>query len=126
MACLQRVAVPAVYNLHAMIRLCTGEALILLCIACPDSPTMFYISISLSCKTIFFVQQRNSIHEAASQGDLHTVRHLTDEGTDINIRDDSGVSIPTVFIQIKRMIQSSARNSILGISEWIQLCASCH
>ena len=32
----------------------------------------------------------------------------------------------TVFLQIKRMIQSSARNSILGIYGWIQLIASCH
>ena len=32
----------------------------------------------------------------------------------------------TVFIQIKRMIQSSTRNSILGIYGWIQLSASCH
>ena len=32
----------------------------------------------------------------------------------------------TVFIQIKRMIQSSARNSILGLYGWIQLSASRH
>ena len=33
---------------------------------------------------------------------------------------------PTLFFQIKRMIQSSARNSILGIYGWIQLSASRH
>ena len=32
----------------------------------------------------------------------------------------------TVFFQIKRMIQSSTRNSILGIYGWIQLRVSCH
>ena len=32
----------------------------------------------------------------------------------------------TVLTQIKRMIQSSARNSILGIYGWIQLSASRH
>ena len=31
-----------------------------------------------------------------------------------------------VFFQIKRMIQSRARNSILGIHGWIQLSASHH
>ena len=32
--------------------------------------------------------QGNSIHEAARQGDLDTVRCLIDEGTDANIKDD--------------------------------------
>ena len=37
--------------------------------------------------------QGNSIHKAARQGDLDTVQHLIDEGTDVNIKDDDGVSI---------------------------------
>ena len=39
----------------------------------------------------------NSIHEAARQGDLDIVRHLIDEGTDVNISDDDGVSIRSVW-----------------------------
>ena len=35
-------------------------------------------------------------------------------------------SIGTIYFQIKSMIQSSARNSILGIYGWIQLSASHH
>ena len=32
---------------------------------------------------------------AAKQGNLHTVRHLIDEGTDVNVKDDGGVRIKT-------------------------------
>ena len=32
---------------------------------------------------------------AARQGNLHTVRHLIDEGTDVNVKDDDGVRIQT-------------------------------
>lgn len=40
-----------------------------------------------------FIHQRNSLHEATRRGDLHTVRRLIGEGTDVNSKDDSGVSI---------------------------------
>ena len=32
---------------------------------------------------------------AARQGNLRTVRHLIDEGTDVNVKDDDGVRIQT-------------------------------
>ena len=32
---------------------------------------------------------------AARQGNLHTVRHLIEEGTDVNVKDDDGVRIKT-------------------------------
>ena len=49
-------------------------------------------------KHFFFIQQGNSVHIAASRGDLHTVKHLIDEGTDIDIKDDSEVSIGYTII----------------------------
>ena len=48
--------------------------------------TIILIEVNIS----FF--QGISIHEAARQGDLNTVRHLTNEGMDVNIKDDDGVS----------------------------------
>ena len=40
----------------------------------------------------FSAHQENPLHDAARQGDLDTVRRLTDEGIDVNIKDDKGVS----------------------------------
>ena len=42
---------------------------------------------------ILSVYQGNPLHEAARQGNLHTVRHLIDGGMDVNIKDDHGVSL---------------------------------
>ena len=47
--------------------------------------TIILIEVNVS----FF--QGNSIHEAARQGDLDTVRCLVGEGMDVNIKDDDGV-----------------------------------
>ena len=46
---------------------------------------------------IYFLQG-NSIHKAARQGDLDTVRCLIDEGTDVNIKDDDGASIRSFWL----------------------------
>ena len=40
---------------------------------------------------MFSVHQGN-LHDATQQGDVDTVRQLIDEGTDVNVRDDDGVS----------------------------------
>ena len=42
--------------------------------------------------------QGNSIHEAARQGDLDTVRHFINEGTDVNIKDHDGASIRSIWL----------------------------
>ena len=42
---------------------------------------------------IFYsVYQGNHLHEAARRGNLHTVKQLIDEGIDVNMKDDHGVS----------------------------------
>ena len=52
----------------------------------------YHFEVNIS---FFPLKGGKSIHEAARQGDLDTVRHLIDEGTDVNSRDDEGVSIRT-------------------------------
>lgn len=47
---------------------------------------------------ISFCPQESPLHIATRQGDLHTVRHLIDEGTDFNMRDDHGVRITIIWI----------------------------
>ena len=48
--------------------------------------TLLFVTILLS------VHQVNPLHIAAIHGDLDTVRQLIDKGTDVNVRDDDGVS----------------------------------
>ena len=42
------------------------------------------------------VYQGNSLHIATRQGDLDTVKHLIDEGDDINSKDKNGVRAAVV------------------------------
>ena len=48
---------------------------------------------------MFSVHQRN-LHEATRQGDLDTVRQLIDEGMDVNVRGENGVSQSQESVQL--------------------------
>jgi len=49
--------------------------------------------LSLLKKLLLFLNQRTSLHVAASKGRDYTVEHLVEKGADISIKDKAGVSM---------------------------------
>ena len=75
----------------AFVRNSYSWCILLICWECSHEITL--ISLLILSKVKFFsAHQENPLHDAARQGDLDTVRRLTDEGIDVNIKDDKGVS----------------------------------
>ena len=57
---------------------------------------MANLQINISFGVFVCLCQGISLHLAARQGDLDTVKHLVDEGDDINSKDKNGVRMTIV------------------------------
>ena len=56
------------------------------------SITLSKLSNLVRNKVFLSVHQGNFLHTVTRQGNLDTLKHLIDKGTDVNVRGDNGVS----------------------------------